>query len=361
MRCRSHRELVRALCDRLGRHRRGRRLAGRPQRKLRRSQGIRGRCGVLHGLPQRRRVGRRDVRKRNSCFFAIPTAGQPRWRVSGGGDTRRDRECAVQHGWRHQRADGTAPGPCRPAGRHRRAPRLARVPWPPCGCRIRTWSSPFPTRRARRARPDRPPLVEPALPDGQNVEFVATIGDRHLRMRVHERGVGETRSCGTGICAAVVAAATADGTGRDGSPWQVDVPGGTCRVVWHPDGTIELIGPAVIVAEIDLDDDWLAGPSPGESGGRRVPPWTTTMTEFSDPHVRRHRRLRARGTPGAAPGGRSVDRAAGRHRGRVPPAAAGAGRARRRLDGRHRWPTPRTRWPSWPAWPRPPARSCSTG
>jgi diaminopimelate epimerase len=105
----------------------------------------------------------------------------------------------------------------------------------------------------------RPPSVEPALPDGQNVEFIATIGDRHLRMRVHERGVGETRSCGTGICAAVVAAAGADGTGRDGSSWRVDVPGGSCRVVWHPDGAIELIGPAVIVAEIELDEGWLAG------------------------------------------------------------------------------------------------------
>jgi diaminopimelate epimerase len=105
----------------------------------------------------------------------------------------------------------------------------------------------------------RPPSVEPALPDGQNVEFIATIGERHLRMRVHERGVGETRSCGTGICAAVVAAASADGTGRDGSSWRVDVPGGSCRVVWHPDGAIELIGPAVIVAEIDLDEGWVAG------------------------------------------------------------------------------------------------------
>ena len=45
-------------------------------------------------------------------------------------------------------------------------------------------------------------------------------------MRVHERGVGETRSCGTGICAAVVAAvAWSGGEGRT-TPWTVDVPGG---------------------------------------------------------------------------------------------------------------------------------------
>jgi len=101
-----------------------------------------------------------------------------------------------------------------------------------------------------------PPRVDPGLPEGQNVEFVAPRGPRHLAMRVHERGSGETRSCGTGICAAVVAAATAAGTGADGSRWRVDVPGGTCAVVWSADG-IELTGPAVIVAELEVDDAWL--------------------------------------------------------------------------------------------------------
>jgi diaminopimelate epimerase len=104
-----------------------------------------------------------------------------------------------------------------------------------------------------------PPVIEPPMPDGQNVEFIAVAAPRHLRMRVHERGVGETRSCGTGICAAVVAAATAEGSGADGSTWRVDVPGGTCQVSWHPDGTIELIGPAVILAEVEVDETWLAG------------------------------------------------------------------------------------------------------
>jgi diaminopimelate epimerase len=56
----------------------------------------------------------------------------------------------------------------------------------------------------------------------------------------------------------VIAAASADGSGPDGSTWQVDVPGGTCTVVWRPDGQIVLSGPAVIVAEIELDEDWLA-------------------------------------------------------------------------------------------------------
>jgi diaminopimelate epimerase len=104
----------------------------------------------------------------------------------------------------------------------------------------------------------RPPLVVPAEPGGQNVEFVVRTGPRRLRMRVHERGVGETQSCGTGICAAVVAAATAEGSERDGSSWQVDVPGGCCTVTWRLDGNVLLSGPAVIVAELEVEDSWLA-------------------------------------------------------------------------------------------------------
>jgi diaminopimelate epimerase len=102
----------------------------------------------------------------------------------------------------------------------------------------------------------RPPTVEPALPNGQNVEFVVRRGPRWLQLRVHERGVGETRSCGTGICAAAVATAQADGIGADGLPWRVDVPGGTCEVIWHRTD-VELTGPAVLIAELEVDDQWL--------------------------------------------------------------------------------------------------------
>jgi diaminopimelate epimerase len=103
----------------------------------------------------------------------------------------------------------------------------------------------------------RPPAVDPALANGQNVEFVVRRGPRRLQMRVHERGVGETRSCGTGICAVAVVAARTEGVGADGQPWHVDVPGGTCEVAWLPDGEVELTGPAVLLAEIDVDDAWL--------------------------------------------------------------------------------------------------------
>jgi diaminopimelate epimerase len=100
-------------------------------------------------------------------------------------------------------------------------------------------------------------LVDPPGPAGQNVEFVVTAGARHIVLRVHERGVGETRSCGTGLCAATVATAVLEGVGADGQPWTVDVPGGRCTVVWDEHVGVRLRGPAVLVAEIDLDGAWL--------------------------------------------------------------------------------------------------------
>ncbi len=81
-----------------------------------------------------------------------------------------------------------------------------------------------------------------------NVEYVEDLGPTHLRMRVHERGVGETRSCGTGACAAVVATVLRTGTLR-GQPYDVDVPGGRLVVTWREDGHVTLEGPAVLVAE----------------------------------------------------------------------------------------------------------------
>jgi len=105
----------------------------------------------------------------------------------------------------------------------------------------------------------RAPLVTPALPDGQNVEFVVRTAVDRIAMRVHERGVGETRSCGTGICAAVVATAVRDGLGPvDNLRWRVNVPGGECLVAWRPDGSLQLCGPAVLIGELELDSGWLS-------------------------------------------------------------------------------------------------------
>ncbi|MFE6624021.1 diaminopimelate epimerase [Streptomyces sp. NPDC057740] len=100
-----------------------------------------------------------------------------------------------------------------------------------------------------------------AYPDGVNVEFVVDRGPRHVALRVHERGAGETRSCGTGACAVAVATARRDGADPavTGAPvtYTVDVPGGTLVITERPDGEIEMTGPAVIVAEGEIDAEWL--------------------------------------------------------------------------------------------------------
>jgi diaminopimelate epimerase len=96
-----------------------------------------------------------------------------------------------------------------------------------------------------------PPTHDPAVyPDGVNVEFVVRRGERHIAMRVHERGSGETRSCGTGACAAAVAAAVAADDRPAGTDvaYRVDVPGGTLTVTWTADDRVLLTGPAVVVA-----------------------------------------------------------------------------------------------------------------
>ena len=95
-----------------------------------------------------------------------------------------------------------------------------------------------------------------AFPAGVNVEFVEQIDQHTVAMRVHERGSGETMSCGTGTVA--VAAAMAARTGHRG-PWTVQVPGGRIVVTLSPadDGYRAILtGPAVILAtgHVDLPD-----------------------------------------------------------------------------------------------------------
>ncbi|RST00083.1 diaminopimelate epimerase [Streptomyces sp. WAC07149] len=108
-----------------------------------------------------------------------------------------------------------------------------------------------------------PPPFSPAsaYPTGVNVEFVVDRGPRHVAMRVHERGSGETRSCGTGACAVAVAAIRRDGAApaETGQPvsYTVDLPGGTLVITEHPDGRVDMTGPAVIVASGEFEAAWL--------------------------------------------------------------------------------------------------------
>lgn len=107
------------------------------------------------------------------------------------------------------------------------------------------------------------PAVDPALfPEGVNVELVTVLSaeegpsgtSAHIRLRVSERGVGETRSCGTGACAA--AWATLDAGGRSSGTVTVDVPGGRLSVEVSPQTTV-LTGPAVVVGAGTLTREWL--------------------------------------------------------------------------------------------------------
>jgi len=104
------------------------------------------------------------------------------------------------------------------------------------------------------------PTVDAGLfPEGVNVELVNVLPtpadvDAHIRLRVSERGVGETRSCGTGACAAAWAAL--DAIDAPEGTVLVDVPGGRLSVRFA-NGTTVLTGPAVIVAAGVLCPEWL--------------------------------------------------------------------------------------------------------
>ncbi|WP_081654898.1 diaminopimelate epimerase [Amycolatopsis orientalis] len=100
---------------------------------------------------------------------------------------------------------------------------------------------------------DQPDFDHDFFPSGVNLEFVNVLGEGALRMRVHERGVGETRACGTGTVAAV--AASLHLAGKDTGESTVDIPGGRVSVTVGR-GESTLTGPAEIVARGELDEAW---------------------------------------------------------------------------------------------------------
>jgi diaminopimelate epimerase len=91
------------------------------------------------------------------------------------------------------------------------------------------------------------------FPDGVNVEVLTALADGAVTMRVHERGVGETRSCGTGTVAAAVAALQHQGAAT--GTLTVRVPGGEVTVT-ITDASSYLRGPSVLVAHGELSDEW---------------------------------------------------------------------------------------------------------
>ena len=97
------------------------------------------------------------------------------------------------------------------------------------------------------------PQVSPpsSYPEGVNVEFVELLPQFEAKMRVHERGSGETRSCGTGTCA-VALAATLKSAGKLPSRWTIYPPGGRLIVDIDGHSNATLTGPAVIIEDHDL-------------------------------------------------------------------------------------------------------------
>jgi len=91
------------------------------------------------------------------------------------------------------------------------------------------------------------------FPEGVNVEVLTAPHDGAVSMRVHERGVGETRSCGTGTVAAAVAALAFDGATT--GTLHVRVPGGKVTVT-VTDASSFLRGPSVLVAQGELSEEW---------------------------------------------------------------------------------------------------------
>ena len=89
--------------------------------------------------------------------------------------------------------------------------------------------------------------ARPEFPQGVNVGVAQALAPDHLRLRVYERGAGETLACGSGACAAV---AVGIHQGRLAREVAVELPGGTLQVAWLDDATpMTMAGPAAFVFE----------------------------------------------------------------------------------------------------------------
>jgi len=85
------------------------------------------------------------------------------------------------------------------------------------------------------------------FPNRVNVGFMQIIDDTHIRLRVHERGAGETLACGTGACAAM---AVGHLQGHLADEVDVELPGGNLQIRWQGDGSpVMMTGPAITVFE----------------------------------------------------------------------------------------------------------------
>lgn len=89
------------------------------------------------------------------------------------------------------------------------------------------------------------------FPERVNVGFMQVVDPQHIKLRVYERGTGETQACGTGACAAVVAGVRL-GFLQGGTPVRVSLPGGDLSVAWQAHADVMMTGPAETVFEGEL-------------------------------------------------------------------------------------------------------------
>jgi diaminopimelate epimerase len=94
------------------------------------------------------------------------------------------------------------------------------------------------------------------FPNRINTEFIEVIDSHTLKMRVWERGSGETFACGTGTCAAVVAAVL-NKICPLGEEVLVHLKGGDLRITYKEDGTVMMTGPATYVFEGTISDEFI--------------------------------------------------------------------------------------------------------
>ncbi|KAF0569725.1 MULTISPECIES: diaminopimelate epimerase [Psychrobacter] len=108
----------------------------------------------------------------------------------------------------------------------------------------------------------------PAFPDRVNVGFMQVMNQRHIRLRVYERGVGETQACGTGACAAV-AVGIREGWLDEGEEVRAQLYGGSMIIKWQPGYSVTMTGPTAFVYEGVFSPDGLmaqAGLKPNAEG-----------------------------------------------------------------------------------------------
>ena len=97
---------------------------------------------------------------------------------------------------------------------------------------------------------------DPLFPERANIGVATVKGGEHIRLRVWERGAGITRACGTGACAALVAANRRELSGRHAT---VALDGGELDIRWRDDGHVTMTGPATLAYEGQFDPASFAG------------------------------------------------------------------------------------------------------